>query len=634
MVVLLNPTDLGVGGLLDQPFFVGSITAAPSIPDPYPVAIGGRRYMVDWAKYQRGVVSPFRSAQDQNALPGETSLNPAAAWKRNRDDWTLGAGQVWADHAMVPYNQRIELEPRQFYRSKGIDPWESHAFKLLPATETRISSSSVIAKMLSHGNFLYWCNATGMSRVLTPMVPGATNAITGLPGTIANMTSDGSQFYISTPTGIYVHNPAGTTAAAMPGAAATFPCGPIAWANGWLLVANNNVVSEVRANGTVNTVKTHPSSLFVWKEIAGSPGHIYLAGQGTDLAEIYRVEVDDTGALTVPIYAGSLPRGETLASISYYGGKLLIGSSKGLRLADILADGTLDMGPSILDQIKFPVLCTYAEGQYVWFGWTKYDTVSSGLGRVDLANYADFQNTLPATASDLMFNGQGDVTAVCRHLGHTFYAMSGVGIVQEKIDKSYVASGTLEMGRFRWSTYEPKVLLGIEVVTEPLRGRVSMDALLENGDTVTLGSRNDDDQIGLGIVFGVSAIHEAHDWYAPIITLLPSAAKETPVIHRITLRALPVPKVVEQYIVPIIMAQNVNLEQGEGQEQAYNTREEYTYLLGLVQSGTPVIYQEGRDAHFVTVREVGWGEQSITGMDFQRTGLQGLLLVTLVTAEV
>jgi hypothetical protein len=157
---------------------------------------------------------------------------------------------------------------------------------------------------------------------------------------------------------------------------------------------------------------------------------------------------------------------------------------------------------------------------------------------------------------------------------------------------------------------------------------------LENGDTVTLGSRNDDDQIGLGIVFGVSAIHEAHDWYAPIITLLPSAAKETPVIHRITLRALPVPKVVEQYIVPIIMAQNVNLEQGEGQEQAYNTREEYTYLLGLVQSGTPVIYQEGRDAHFVTVREVGWGEQSITGMDFQRTGLQGLLLVTLVTAEV
>jgi hypothetical protein len=88
---------------------------------------------------------------------------------------------------------------------------------------------------------------------------------------------------------------------------------------------------------------------------------------------------------------------------------------------------------------------------------------------------------------------------------------------------------------------------------------------------------------------------------------------------------------IESFTLGIIMASDVDAKQGEGMDIPYDTDMEYNFLLGLVQGGTPVTFQLGTEQHFVTVREVGWTE--VYGMTPDRTGLNGRLMVTLITAE-
>ena len=48
--------------------------------------------------------------------------------------------------------------------------------------------------------------------------------------------------------------------------------------------------------------------------------------------------------------------------------------------------------------------------KYIWFGWSDFDNVSTGLGRQDLSTFIDQQ--APAYTSDLMVTGGGEVTSM------------------------------------------------------------------------------------------------------------------------------------------------------------------------------------------------------------------------------
>src|SRR5215831_5975827 len=259
------------------PYFTGTGQTALSVPDPYPIAIAGHRYTVDWAKCTRGIISPMRDARDNNALPGEASLNPMAAWKRNRDDWALGAGQIWADRALEPYNVKIELEPRQYRYSKGIDPWTIGQFQLLPDTEVFAASANSLLKLLTIGTtYLYKVDGTTLQRTQDPDAASVTwTTITGLSGTIYDITTDGKYVYIATSVGIYKHDSSTTTAAAMPGVAGTFVAnGTLTYANGYLFASNLNTIVTVNADGSTTNVMTHTNPGWNWIACAGSPGAI------------------------------------------------------------------------------------------------------------------------------------------------------------------------------------------------------------------------------------------------------------------------------------------------------------------------------------------------------------------------
>jgi predicted transcriptional regulator len=81
-----------------------------------------------------------------------------------------------------------------------------------------------------------------------------------------------------------------------------------------------------------------------------------------------------------------------------------------------------------------------------------------------------------------------------------------------------------------------------------------------------------------------------------------------------------------------MMSDMVRLDTGEGQDMAMDTWAEYQYLKGLMANGTPVIYQEGHSEYLVIVRGLQWVDQQVRGMNSRRTGLQGILGVTLLTS--
>lgn len=609
------------------------------------IVIGTHRYFVDWKDYQRSTVSPFREARDSAALPGENSLNPLAAWKRSRDDWTLGAGQTWADRSLDNTSRGRDLEPRQFRVSKGIDPWTLGQFKLLPTTEVALEDDDV-QQMVVIGEWVYVLSFDGDIIYRSNDLDGdpgsvSTDTITGLTGDPLAIATDGERLYISTTTGMFTSAISGTSASAMAGAAATYSPTLLVWMNGWLFAALNNVISEIRAGGSVNMVYTHLNDGFTWACGTGTPTFVYFGGQATDVNEIWRVGIKSDGTLGPGIFAGSLPIGEFIRAMAYYGGFVLIGSTKGIHLAAQGGDGALNLAPVIAT--SEPVLCMTPESRFVWFGWSEYDSDSTGLGRMDLSAFSDTQALIPAFASDLMFDGSsGAVQAVVRYQDRTLFAVTGEGIVHERYNDElvqHVDEGEIRLGRFRWGTFEPKVWLGLEVVTDPLSGDsngvVQMDVSNETTVVTSLGFRGpDNDSTGVGAIYGVGTINASYDWFEPIVTLTPAGDdfEFSPIVRRVTMRALPVPKTIEQYAVPIRMAEDVNDEESDGGDFPYNTSDEYRYLQGLVSKGIPVIFTIHEEQHLVTVREVTW--QSVHGLTTQRDGVQGIIMVTLITAEI
>ena len=350
---------------------------------------------------------------------------------------------------------------------------------------------------------------------------------------------------------------------------------------------------------------------------------------------IYSINVGQTGALNPPIHALSLPRSEYLNSMRYYGTYMMLCTSRGIRVAAIGTNSVLVISPVVLTPNE--VRCVVADGHQMWWGWTNFDANSSGLGRSDLTLSSDINSFIPAYAADLMFSGQGQVQTVARFKGKTYFAVFGTGFIRPERTGKFISNGTLSMGRFRWGTYEPKVFLGIEVVSSPLVAgtTISMNCDTDNVGSVGLGLRDNVGSDGLGTIYGVGAMNEAHDWLDPAITLNSDAATRlnSPLVNRITLRALPTPKVVEQFQMAIEMSDNVDLESGEGQDQPYDTQAEYNFLKALVSNAVPVSFQIGHETFFCTLRDLQWAENEINGLSFERKGFNGILVATLVTAE-
>jgi hypothetical protein len=111
-----------------------------------------------------------------------------------------------------------------------------------------------------------------------------------------------------------------------------------------------------------------------WDGITEAAGAIYLAGYSGEHSTIYKLTVDNTGALGTLITAATLPRGEVVTGLyGYLGTYVMIGTSKGARIAQTDQNDNLTYGPLVYHN-ENGVHDFEARDSYVWI------TAPNGIG--------------------------------------------------------------------------------------------------------------------------------------------------------------------------------------------------------------------------------------------------------------
>lgn len=447
------------------------------------------------------------------------------------------------------------------------------------------------------------------------------------------------------------------------GSTANVPAAPVSgqislagYANGFLLAAGSAGVSATRQNSlwlvadplgtpSLSLIKTHPNPNFVWTGISSGRSAVYAYGNSGGLGEVYKVTFDpNTGTLsTAASPATFLPDGETIHALTFYAGGIIMGTGRGVRLGQADGAGNIDYGPLI--ETDWPVRCLEPQDRYCWFGWTKYDGATSGLGRVDLGYFTD--TLTPAWASDLMTAdpSTGDVVSAVTFAPYGYLAaqrppvrvftVAGEGVYIED-PGSRVPQGDIVTGRIRFSTSEPKWPRSLDIRHHALPDGASIYAFVEKDDD------DDLDALGSSAVAGsygptvpiTGFVQQASESFEFSFSLSPPLPEGTdfsrsPELTRWTAKVLPTPSTIDEtFTIPLLMKREV--VDNNDSNYRVDVPAEITYLKGLERSRALVTLQLGNESHVCYV----------VGSQFEgqawapgKTNLEGTLTVLLQTVR-
>lgn len=543
-----------------------------------------------YRQYKRQVTPLLRTQADVGASPGEHSINPEDLWRRSQDDWSLGAGQTYLD--------RKDSLPNRFRQSKGMDVWTKWQLSLLPDTRSIRASANTNLQAVTVGTYLYIVDGTAL--VYTQDMTSFTT-VTGTPGVaITSLCSDGFNVWVATSSGVYTTT-AGAAAATQYTTTGMDASAIVAYVKGRLMLGFQNKLYNIVATGVLPAALfTHGNTNFRWVGFAEGLTQLYAAGFSGDKSWIYGSTVlTDGTALNPPIVQGQLPSGEQVTAIYGYLGFLIVGSTLGVRPA--LLDPSSG-AVTILALIPTPnqVSCMTGSSRFVWFGWTNYDTGSTGLGRLDLQNFA-IPGIQPAWASDLMVTGQGQVNSVATFTKLRVLAVNGLGFYAQSTTQ-LVAAGTLDSGFILYDLPDLKVGVILDVQSPvPLpAGQYIMYVSSDGGPFVQVGLHmpSQSDPVTFTVNQSSAQRFEVRAELDRDATLLLTS----PTISRYTLRSWPAPRRPLTWQIPIILDE-VILNQSSSSD-GFDTLVELQSLERMASSGQLVTFQEGPNQYPVFVSDV------------------------------
>ena len=444
-------------------------------------SIGGLPFLLATSQqvpFHRQTADWRRSRYDSGTDYGEQSLD-TGYWARNQLSFHYGAGQVYAE----ALEDNPSITRFRFNTGGNIDPWTAgsvvptKSWSASPAVTTGsnplLMSDDNAHVLIANGTSLSWTSGTG------------TNAVTwGGAGSILALTQDGTNYYAADATGIYkgtLHNGAGA----------------LIWNTGNASVAMRFVKSRLMAGigpsvyelvsggpALPTALFTHPNTSWKWTAFAEGPNAIYASGYAGAVSAIFRISVTTSGStvtLGAPIVVAELPRNEVVYTIySYLGTFLGVGTSSGLRIAEINTDGSLTLSP-----VQFSV--TGGVRDIVGVGSFLYvtggsntpvgdGTTAPGLYRVNLGVPTDAG--LYAWSPEATLTGAAGGTAwsvVLDSTGAMYLSVSGITSngVQIRSLTSY-SDGWVVLPLIRMGTGENKVFRDIQV-----RGVVPAGARIE-----------------------------------------------------------------------------------------------------------------------------------------------------------
>lgn len=265
-----------------------------------------------------------------------------------------------------------------------------------------------------------------------------------------------------------------------------------------LIMAVNNSIYEfaTTASALPTAVYTHPNTAFTYTSITSSGAAIYLSGFNGIQSTIQKFTLTTTGsmpALTSAITAAELPVGEIAYKIYYYLGYMAIGTSLGLRIADVsVTDGSISYGPLIF-QTTQPVYDVAGYNQYLWV--TTGVDGSPGVTRVNLGQQVG-TNLVFAYAWDLYDSTKtGFVTTSCSFSGNTdrlFFCTANNGTTNGsnyiQAATRLVATGTIRTGFVRYNTLENKIFKFLQPRFESTNGALNIYSIDAYNNEYAIGS--------------------------------------------------------------------------------------------------------------------------------------------------
>lgn len=598
---------MSLAGTLNTPY-AGTLAASSTVvsattsevPGKFDVALDGHGYIIDQLAdlqgfrsehFERSSVPMLRAQADTAAIPAEQSINRESLWRRSQESWHHGSNQTYFD--------RADSDNQRFRASKGVNVWTKWTLSLLNDTAQARASANTNVRLTNAGTFMYL--ADGNNLLSSSNITSGSPTFTTVTGTPASsclwIVSDGFTIYSAYATAIYTTTRGAATAASF---STGFPVNisTLGYVKGRLMAAAGNAIYNVTAAGAAPAaLLTHANTDFTWVGFAEGQGFLYAAGFSGTRSLIYKITIQPDGtALTAPSVAGELPTGETVRTVKGYLGVLLVGTDLGFRLGTTDSAGNITFG-SLIPTLQ-PVLNFEPADKFVYYTLSNPDSVSTGLGRLDLSQFN--QPLTPAYASDLMVTGQGSVQSISSSGTTRVFAISGLGFYTQT--STLVPSGTLATGRITYGVADDKVAMYLDLRHQALSGQVSAQLTSNDSSTVSIGSSTTPGSVSSQ--YALSARQTRAEFFELTLTLSAATSTTGPTVTRTTLRAYPAPSRSLAYTVPLIL--HYQTQARNGTTVHYDVNAERAFLEGLVKTQRLITYQEGSQSYQVVVEDFKW----------------------------
>jgi len=589
-----------------------------SVPGLFPVAVGGRPYLVNLdpqfslgIRFSRDSLPLLRTQADNARTSGESSVSPENFWRRSIDSWHHGAGQSHYD--------RDDSDPYRFNTSVGVDPWTFGELSLLNDVAVKKTTSNTNAKMVVAGSYVFWLDNTDVKySLLSGSTWGSTTTLTGGPGVaFTGIATNGRFVWVSAgASGVYqidVTSPGSMSQLAYMYSSRT--CTGVWFNKGRLFAAQNdgflNEINSVSGNylattftATANPVLVDLSSAtniankipnWVWTSSDALGNYHYFAGYYGDKSSVYKTTISANNALKLDpgSIALDMPDGEYVTCLYSYLGYMFIGTSRGLRMAEQDSGGNLVLGALIATSGS--VLCAEGQDRFVWFGWSNNtDSGFSGLGRIDLTVFN--KPLQPAYATDLMSSTTGNVSSVVTTSDNRrAFMVVGSGIYAETATP--VASGFATSGQITHGITDEKVAVF---------QKVRHSALTSTDSVAVYNSIDGDSYVQLGSSNTIGSLQSSDFYVGKRNTFIETklVINGTCNLAGFLMRSYPSPRRLTRFTVPVLLYDSVNaLNQ---RDYPLDVGVEYDALTKLHSDQTIVAYQEGESTYSVVVDDFSW----------------------------
>jgi hypothetical protein len=460
--------------------------------------------------YRRQTAQYRKDQSDNSSEPGEQSLS--GWWLRSQSSFHFGSGINFYEPTQ---DEKLRF---RFADSEGVDVWTQGQVTLLK--DVVASSHFITGSTPTMMRSIKWSNTNGVlvtdsydvDKVAADgSVTHFIDYVSGTDTPVYAICDDGVTAYwltnkVSGTKWTILSKPltgddttAETTVYQVSTGAAT--SGVIEYAKQRLIVAVNNSIYSVTLSGTHALIYTEPSSTFKFTGITETNSNIYLSGYDGLRSVIYRITVTDGAATFLPdlsgaVVAAELPRGEIVHTIKSYIGYMLIGTSRGVRVAQVSDNGAIVYGPLLFESAQ-PVYQFAVSDRYAWC--TAKINGDAGLIRIDLGQQLD--SLLFAYANDLQVVDGGRTCSGVAFIGETNrlalttpYTDSNGNIY---IESATVLrpSGYVTTGKIRFNTSESKFFKYVKERAAYPGGSITLGTT--TGNIVTVDAINGNNDIGI-----------------------------------------------------------------------------------------------------------------------------------------